>query len=425
MAAILLKDITVSDSRKDILIDKGLIRKIESAGSCAHWELAGDIEIMNCSGKVAVPGFINMHTHAAMSLMRGIGEDMLFPDWIASIWKVEENLDYDFVYWATKVACVEMIKTGTTTFNDQYWFNEASHDAAMEMGLRIATGYDIMDKSDPVEGQREREQCARTWAEKGSKWSDGSIYQLAFHAIYSVSEPMILWINDFATKNGLNLHIHLSETRKEVEDCKALHGGLSPVEYLDELGVLGPHIIAAHTLWLSEHDIELLAKRGVHCVHNINSNTKLASGYRFLYNEMRDAGINLCIGTDGCASSNNLDMLEAMKTSAIFQKAWREDPSALPLPELLDMATINGARALKINSGRLEEGAIADISIIDTDNSFFLSPGPFLANLVYSSHSDCIDSVICNGRFVMRHREVKDEHEIYAEARKVLGKLKI
>ena len=425
MAAILLKDITVSDSRKDILIDKGLIRKIEPAGSCAHWELAGDIEIMNCSGKVAVPGFINMHTHAAMSLMRGIGEDMLFPDWIASIWKVEENLDYDFVYWATKVACVEMIKTGTTTFNDQYWFNEASHDAAMEMGLRIATGYDIMDKSDPVEGQREREQCARTWAEKGSKWSDGSIYQLAFHAIYSVSEPMILWINDFATKNGLNLHIHLSETRKEVEDCKALHGGLSPVEYLDELGVLGPHIIAAHTLWLSEHDIELLAKRGVHCVHNINSNTKLASGYRFLYNEMRDAGINLCIGTDGCASSNNLDMLEAMKTSAIFQKAWREDPSALPLPELLDMATINGARALKINSGRLEEGAIADISIIDTDNSFFLSPGPFLANLVYSSHSDCIDSVICNGRFIMRHREVKDEHEIYAEARKVLGKLKI
>ena len=425
MAAILLKDITVSDSRKDILIDKGLIRKIEPAGSCAHWELAGDIEIMNCSGKVAVPGFINMHTHAAMSLMRGIGEDMLFPDWIASIWKVEENLDYDFVYWATKVACVEMIKTGTTTFNDQYWFNEASHDAAMEMGLRIATGYDIMDKSDPVEGQREREQCARTWAEKGSKWSDGSIYQLAFHAIYSVSEPMILWINDFATKNGLNLHIHLSETRKEVEDCKALHGGLSPVEYLDELGVLGPHIIAAHTLWLSEHDIELLAKRGVHCVHNINSNTKLASGYRFLYNEMRDAGINLCIGTDGCASSNNLDMLEAMKTSAIFQKAWREDPSALPLPELLDMATINGARALKINSGRLEEGAIADISIIDTDNSFFLSPGPFLANLVYSSHSDCIDSVICNGRFIMRHREVKDEHEIYAEARKVIGKLKI
>lgn len=423
MAAILLKDITVSGSRKDILIDKGLIRRIEPAGSCAHWELAGDLEIMNCSGKVAIPGFVNMHTHAAMSLMRGIGEDMLFQDWIASIWKVEENLDYDFVYWATKVACVEMIKTGTTTFNDQYWFNEASHDAAMEMGLRIATGYDIMDKNDPVESQREKEQCARTWAEKGSKWSDGSIYQLAFHAIYSVSEPMILWVNDFATRNGLNLHIHLSETRKEVEDCKALHGGLTPVEYLDELGVLGPHLIAAHTLWLSEHDIELLAKRGVHCVHNINSNTKLASGYRFLYNEMRDAGINLCIGTDGCASSNNLDMLEAMKTSAIFQKAWREDPSALPLPELLDMATINGAKALKIASGRLEEGAIADISIIDTDNSFFLSPGPFLANLVYSAHSDCIDSVICNGRFVMRHREIKGEREIYAEARKVLGKI--
>lgn len=234
---------------------------------------------------------------------------------------------------------------------------------------------------------------------------------------------MILWISDFATKHDLNLHIHLSETRKEVEDCKAAHGGLTPVEYLDRLGVLNDRLLAAHTLWLSEHDIELLARAGVHCIHNINSNTKLASGYRFLYNEMRDAGINLCLGTDGCASSNNLDMLEAMKTSAIFQKAWRDDPSALPLPELLDMATVNGARALRFDGGRIEEGKVADISIVETDNTFFLSSGPFLANLVYSAHSDCIDSVIAGGRFVMRHREIEGEKEILHEARKVLSKI--
>ena len=161
----------------------------------------------------------------------------------------------------------------------------------------------------------------------------------------------------------------------------------------------------------------------MHCIHNINSNTKLASGYRFLYNEMRDAGINLCLGTDGCASSNNLDILEAMKTAAIFQKAWRDDPSALPLPELMDMATVNGARALRIDSGRLEEGAVADLCLVDTDNTFFLSPGPFLANLVYSAHSDCIDSVICDGRFLMRHREIPGEREILAEARRVLAKI--
>ena len=425
MGAILLRNITIADSPKDVLIRKGRLERIEPAGSSVLWDLAGDIEIMDCTGKVAVPGFINMHTHAAMSLMRGIGEDMVFQDWISRIWEVEENIDEEYVYLATKVACVEMIRTGTTTFNDQYWHFDASRKAAEELGVRIATGYDILDRFDPATSARMREECIASTEAALSGWKGESIYQLAFHAIYTVSEEMIVWASDYARKHSLNLHIHLSETRKEVEDCKAAHGGLTPVEYLDSLGVLGPEIIAAHTLWLTPHDVEILASRGVNCVHNINSNSKLSSGYRFLYNELRDAGANICIGTDGCASSNNLDMLEAMKTSAIFQKAWRDDPSALPLPELLDMATVNAAKALKLDSGRLEEGAIADLNIVDTDNSFFLSPAPFLANLVYSAHSDCIDSVICGGKFLMRHREVPGEHEILAEARKAIAKLSI
>ena len=423
MGAILLKNITVDDCNRDIFIDKGRILKIEPSGSCSNWDIAGDIEIMNCNGKVAIPGFVNMHTHAAMSLMRGLGEDMLFPEWLAKIWKVEENLDSDFVYWSAKVACLEMIRTGTTTFNDQYFFSSDTYRAAVEMGIRPVLGYDILDKGDPEESERQKDQCIRDY-ELSKQWIPNSIYAVSFHAIYSVSEQMILWINDFAVKNSLKLHIHLCETRKEVQDCKSIHGGLTPVEYLDSLGVLGPHILAAHTLWLTEHDIEILAARGVNCIHNINSNAKLSSGYKFLYNEMRDAGINLCIGTDGCASSNNLDMLEAMKTSAIFQKAYREDPSALPLDELLNMATINGAKALQFDGGTIREGAVADLSIVETNNTFFLSNGSFLANLVYSAHSDCIDSVIAGGKFVMRHREVSGEAEIIDQARKVLSKLK-
>ncbi len=431
MSAILLKNIRVDDNPKDILIRKGLIEKIEPAGSCRLWDLSGDVEIMDCSGKVAIPSFVNMHTHAAMSLMRGIGEDMQFQQWIDTIWKIEESIDAEYVYWATKVACLEMIKSGTTTFNDQYWHFDASVDATREMGIRISTGYDVLDRFDPEESARQIEQCLRkstpflpSLEGGGALAGEGLIYNVAFHAIYSVSEKMMLWAGDFARKHDLNVHIHLCETRKEVEDCKAAHSGLTPVEYLHELGLLSPRVIAAHTLWLTEHDIELLAENGVSCVHNINSNTKLASGYRFLYNEMRDAGINICLGTDGCASSNNLDMLEAMKTSAIFQKAWRDDPSAMPLGELMNVATINGAKALRLNAGRIEVGAIADINIIDTDNTFFLSDGPFLANLVYSAHSDCIDSVICNGRFVMRHREIPGEKDILAQARKVLRKIK-
>ena len=421
---ILLRNIGIDGSARDVLIENGVISRIAPAGSSVSWELAGDLDIMDCSGKVAVPGFVNMHTHAGMALMRGVGEDMVFQDWIRSIWAIEDRFDADFVYWSAKVACMEMIRTGTTTFNDQYWFFPDTHRAATEMGVRHALGYVVIDRNNPVEMEREKEQCLRWYEEKAAGVRDsGNIYEVAFHAIYSVSEPLIRWVSEFAREHGLNLHIHLSETLKEVEDCKAAHGGLSPVEYLEELGVLGPNLLAAHTLWLSEHDIELLAARGVHCVHNINSNAKLSSGYKFLYNEMRDAGINLCIGTDGCASSNNLDILEAMKTSALFQKAWRNDPKALPLDELLALATVNGARALNINAGRLEEGALADISIVDTDNSFFLSPAPFLANFIYSAHSDCIDSVICGGKFVMRHREIPGEKEILAEARKQITRM--
>ena len=423
MAAILLKNITISDKRNDVLISEGLIRRIEPAGSCESWDIAGDLEVMDCSGKVAVPGFINMHTHAGMALMRGIGEDMVFSDWIDRIWKIEENIDSDFVYWSAKVACLEMIRTGTTTFNDQYWYFPAAHKAATELGIRPVLGYDILDRFNPEKASRQKGQCLEQY-EMAKEWNDDSIYAVAFHAVYTVSPEMIVWISDFARERGLKLHIHLSETRKEVEDCKAARNGMSPVEYLDSLSVLGPEVIAAHTLWLSPHDIEILAERGVHCVHNINSNTKLSSGYRFLYNEMRDAGINVCLGTDGCASSNNLDMLEAMKTSAIFQKAWRDDPKSMPLDELMDCATIHGARALDLNSGEIAVGKKADITIIDTDSTFFLSPAPFLANLIYSAHSDCVDSVICNGRFVMKSKIIPGEKEILTEARKMLGYIK-
>ena len=248
MGAILLRDVTISDQPKDLLIERGRISRIGPAGDSGSWQLSGDIEMMNCSGKVALPGFINMHTHSPMTLMRGIGEDMLFHEWLARIWKAEEKLDHDFVSWGTKVACLEMIRTGTTTFNDQYWFFDSSVKAAREMGMRIATGYDVMDKGNPDEARRQQEQCIAKSEAYLNAGDPGHIYELAFHAVYSVSVEMICWTNELAEKYDVNLHIHLSETRKEVEDCKAAHGGLTPVEYLDRLGVLSPRLLAAHTL---------------------------------------------------------------------------------------------------------------------------------------------------------------------------------
>ena len=421
MSRILLKNIAVEGIASDILIEDGIIASVQSAGGQAFTD-DGQTEVADCTGKAAIPGFVNMHTHAGMAMMRGIGEDMSFHKWLEKIWDVESKIDESYVYLATKIACLEMIKTGTTTFNDHYWYMPMAYKAVTEMGLRAVLAYVICDRNDPEESERQKIQCEQMY-ELSRQWGDMATFAIAIHAIYSVREEMFLWAVTFARERGLKIHIHLSETRKEIDDCMAQHNGMSPVEYLDSLGVLGPDVIAAHTLWLSENDIKILGERGVNCVHNVNSNLKLASGYRFLYNELRDAGANICLGTDGCASSNNLDMLETMKTSAMIQKAWRNDPSVMPLDELVAMATSNAGKALGLPIGRIEEGMAADILIIDTNNYNFLSPGSFEANLIYSAHSDCVESVICNGRFIMRNRVVPGEEEILAEARKELNKI--
>ena len=420
MGKILLQNVILDGQISDLLVTDGIIAKIAPSGSlCCSGE---DVEKYDCEGRTAHPGFVNMHTHAGMALMRGVGEDIGFHEWLARIWEIEKNIDEEYVYHATKLACLEMIKTGTTTFNDQYWYMPMAYKAASEMGLRSVLSYVICDRNDPAESERQKVQCQEMY-EASKAWIETAIFVLSVHAIYSVSEPMILWARDFARTNGLMLHIHLSETEKEIADCKAAHDGMSPVEYLDSLGVLGPDVIAAHTLWLSDKDVEILGKRGVTCVHNVNSNLKLASGYKFRYNELRDAGANVCLGTDGCGSSNNLDMLETMKTAAMIQKAWREDSSAMPINEIIAMASTNPAKALGLNLGKLEEGALADIIIIDTDNYHFISPGSFEANLIYSAHSDCIDSVICNGRFVMKNRVVPGEKEILTNAKRCFGRI--
>ena len=415
MDMLILADVILDGKLSDIVI-KG--NRILSIAPCGKFEREG-AEVFDCAGKVAVPGFVNMHTHAGMSMMRGVGEDILFHEWLDRIWKVEAGIDADYVYHATRMACLEMIKTGTTTFNDHYWHLPMAYKASSELGLRSVLSYVICDRKDPEESERQKIQCEEMYM-LSKEWGELSTFAVAVHAIYSVSEPMLLWAVDFARQRGLKIHIHVSETEKEVNDCIAAHG-VSPVAYLDRLGVLGPDVIAAHTLWLSDEDVRILGERGVTCVHNINSNLKLSSGYRFLYDELRDSGANVCLGTDGCASSNNLDMLETMKTSAMVQKAWRGNPSAMPIDELMDMATANAGKGLGLDIGRIEEGMLADILLVDTDSYHFVSPGTFEANLIYSAHSDCIDTVICNGRFLMKNRIVPQENDILECARRKLN----
>ena len=416
---ILLKNIQLDGAPVNLFIQGKRIHRIlpfpETEGIVAD-------ETMDCTGKAVIPGFINMHTHAAMVLLRGITEDVPLDKWLSKIWAMEARMDDEFIYWGTKAACLEMIRSGTTTFNDMYWFAPYARQAAREMGIRPYISFVILDQFDKETAEKQRRKCIELYM-RSREWDEASHLAMSVHSVYTVSEEMILWASQFAVEHGMKLHIHLSETEKENIDCRKAHGGLSPTEYLDSLGVLGPHVIAAHAIWLSDHDVEILGKHRVNCVHNINSNAKLASGYRFRYDDLKSAGANICLGTDGASSSNNLDMLETMKTTALFQKAWEGDPSAMPLHELMDAATVNGARALGLDTGEVREGAIADLSIVDIDNIYFLSPGSFLANLIYTAHSDTISSVIAEGRFVMRNRVVEGEEEILAGARSVLHQI--
>lgn len=419
MDGLILKNITLDGKAVDIIIADGLIKSIVPHGSAAIPEAAGITEILDCTGKVAMPGFINMHTHASMSLLRGIGEDMVLQDWLDHIWVIESHLDEAFVYWGTKVAALEMIKTGTTAFNDMYWFSPVARKAAEESNLRNLVSFTFLDRFDENLAEHQKESCFEMF-ETVPAWGPRSSFAVSIHSVYTVSEALMIWVTEFARKHGLRIHIHISETEKEVLDCRKAHGGLTPVEYLDSLGILGPDVIAAHTLWLSDRDVEIMGERQVNCVHNVNSNLKLASGYGFRYRDLTQAGANVCLGTDGCASSNNLDMLEVMKTTAIVQKAWSKDPTTLPLEALIDLATVNGAKALGAKTGKIAEGWEADIQIIDTDSTFFLSPAPFLANYIYSAHSDCISSLVCGGKLVMKDRKVVGEDEILAGGRKEL-----
>ena len=434
MGDLFLRNITLDGKQVDIMIAGGKIAAIRPAGFFAAAQndkgfvmddksfVMDDkgAEVLDCTGKTASPAFVNMHTHAAMSLLRGVGADLVLSDWLDHIWSIEAHIDEPFVLRASRVAALEMIKTGTTTFNDMYWHSPMTRLAAAEAGLGCLISYTFLDNFNEETAARQKDEC-QIIHETSRGWGAREKFAVSIHSVYTVSEPLILWVTEYARKNGLRIHLHVAETEQEVIDCKANHGGLSPVEYFDSLGVLGPDVIAAHALWLSEKDVEILGARGVSCVHNINSNLKLASGIRFLCKELKDAGANICLGTDGCASSNNLDILEAMKTTAIVSKGWRRDPTSLPLQDLLDMATVNGGKALGVKTGRIEEGWDADIQIIDTDNTFFLSPAPFLANLVYSAHSDCVSSLVSGGRLVMRDRTVPGEEEILEGGREALS----
>ena len=407
--SMLIAGVTVNGSTVDIAIDEeGMIAGI---GKDARKTIDADI-IIDGSDRVAIPGLVNTHTHAAMTLLRGYADDMPLAEWLSEkIWPLEAHLSGDDVYWGTKLACLEMIKSGTVAFNDMYFFMERAADAVDEMGLRATLAYGFIDLG--MEEKREAEIKATEALVAHVKARKNPRIQAAVgpHSVYTVSPEGLSWCANFAEEQEIGIHIHLSETEKEVTDCVA-EFGKRPAVHLDECGCLTPRTVAAHCCWLDEAECRLLGKRGVHASHNPASNMKLAVNRAMPYHWLKASGANVCLGTDGCASNNSLDLLEEMKFAALLQKfAWNSQ-TLLPAGEAVAMATSAGARALGTGPGTLTAGAPADIVLLDARAVCNTPLHNSDSNTVYACNGGAVMTVLCQGRVLMHERTVPGEEEI-------------
>ncbi|MBM3309061.1 MAG: amidohydrolase [Candidatus Altiarchaeales archaeon] len=402
--------------RRDIYIEGNRIKKVGNVREKADFVIDG-------KDKAALPGLVNMHTHAAMTLFRGFADDMDFYEaWPKKVWPAEARLTGKDVYAGTKLACLEMIKTGTTCFNDMYFYPEYTARAVKEMGLRATVSEVYLDTKSlhvtPIEEKKTFRIIEKVKKAGGSR----VIPALGPHAIYTVSKENLRRIKEYSDKKNLLMHFHLCETRKENEDCLKQHGK-RPVEVLEEIGFLNSKLVAAHSVWLTKGEIGILAKHKVNVVHTPTSNMKLAVGGVMPYEEMRKAGVNVTLGTDGCASNNNLDMFESMKISALLQKHHLWNQTILPAREALETATTNAGKALKIDIGIIGEGMLADIILADLKTPALTPNHNLISNLVYSTNGSCVDTVICDGKILMQDRKIKGEEKILKEAEKTAEKV--
>lgn len=413
--SLLIKNVSLNSRKKDIYIEENLIKEINNK---IEHEAEFKIDGKN---KAAAPSFVNAHTHAAMTLLRGYADDMKVHEWLETkIWPMEAKLTENDVYWGARLACLEMIKSGTTFFNDMYWEYHGTAKAADDAGIRAAVSAVFIDLFDEEKADEQIKLNKKLFKES-KKYSDRVTFALGPHAIYTVSEESMAWAKDFADKNNLLLHIHLSETKKEVEDCKHKHNK-RPVEYLEDIGFLGDNVIAGHCIWLNDNEIKILKKHDVRIAHNPASNMKLASG-AFPYKKMKNAELTIALGTDGCASNNNLDMFEEMKFASLLQKSSSTDSTAMPSNEIFEIATEGGAKAFGLNCGRVEEGKSADLLLIDLKNIHLNPHHNLVSNLVYSAHGDCVDTTICNGKILMENKKVEGEDEILEKAQEAAADL--
>lgn len=364
--------------------------------------------IIDATGKVITPGLINTHTHIPMVLFRGISDDLDLNDWLTRfIFPAEaKNVNEQFVRAGTRLGLAEMIRGGTTTYCDMYYFEDAIADETKKAGVRGVLGETIIDF--PVADNKTNAEAMAYTERFLTKWQNDPLITPAAapHALYTVSAEHLKAIRQQSDKHNSPVVTHVAETKKELNDI-VKSSGKTPVEYLDGLGFLSGRTIAAHTVWLNDKDIETLVKRGVGSAHCPQSNMKLASGVAPVP-KMLAKGLAVGLGTDGAASNNDLDMWEEIDTAAKLHKVFSGDPKTLPAETAFEMATILGAKALHLDNkiGSLETGKQADIVIIDMDSPNQMPSFNVYSSLVYTTKAADVRTVVINGRVVMLDRRL-------------------
>ena len=386
---------------RDILIDGGRISKIGR-------DLKDDEkdETIDGQGKLAIPGLINAHTHLAMTLFRGYADDMALMPWLQEkIWPLEAKLTPEDIQWGVKLGCLEMIRFGITCYNDMYYFPDETAMATKEMGLRAFLSGVVFDMRPDL--LAEVEPFIRRWQK------DELIHPaVGPHAVYTCREETLLKAKEIADKYNTMVHIHVAETREEVDGFN-LSKGVSPVEYLDALGMLNERLVAVHYVWLSLEDAYLLAERRANVVDCTVSNLKLSSGISPL-NYLIEAGTNVCLGTDSASSNNNLNLFEEMKVTAIVQKNSYHNPAAFPAEQIWQIATENSYRTFGLDIG-VRDGALADLALIDLHKPWFCPETNIISHLVYSMTGG-VDTTIVNGRVLMKNGVIPGEEKILERA---------
>lgn len=379
--------------------------------------------VIDGRGMVALPGFVNCHTHAAMTLLRSYADDMPLMKWLSEkIWPVEDRLQPEDVYWGTMLSCLEMIKSGTTTFADMYFEMEQVALAVEKSGMRAILSRGMVGVGPNAQNAIDESiNLVKEWnGEAGGRIN----VMFGPHAPYTCPPEYLKRVIELATRHEVGIHIHVAETKDEVEHIREKYGN-PPVKHLKTLGLFEVPVLAAHCVHLDDDDMEILAAKKVSVAHCPESNMKLASGISPVVDLLK-AGAMVGLGTDGAASNNNLDMLEEMRSAALLQKVATGDPMALPSYEALQMATWKGAQALGLKDvGQLKAGMKADLILIDFRRPHLCPRHDLFAHLVYAAQSADVETVIINGEVVMEGRRVLtlDEEEIMARAQQCASRL--